>query len=191
MGLWVEAGFLLAVFLVYLRTIAPFLYWRDAPEFIDAVNTLGIAHPAGFPSYSLMARWACLLPLGNIPFRINLFSVLCSVAALGIFLRTSQRILVARGAGEGETRLISVGAAGILAVGRHSFPAFPGPWLLDGHGNAPDHGMGRKWKAAWNSPMEDPSSSCGRSGGAPVGLPQPGLAILHRREIQGSRVLDA
>ncbi|MBW2308498.1 MAG: DUF2723 domain-containing protein [Deltaproteobacteria bacterium] len=116
-GLWSEAVFLLAVFLLYLGTLAPFLFWRDAPEFVDAVTILGVAHPAGFPTYSLMARWAYLLPLGNIPFRINLFSMLCAVGALGVFLRTSRRLLEAEGAGETEARLLSLGAAGILAVG--------------------------------------------------------------------------
>lgn len=112
-----EVLFLIAVFLIYLWTLAPFLFWRDAPEFVDAVATLGIAHPAGFPTYSLMARWIWMLPLGNIPFRINLFSAVCAVLALGIFVRTSRWILEASGAKEKEATLIPLAAAGIIAVG--------------------------------------------------------------------------
>ena len=53
---WAEALPLLAIFFLYLWTTAPFLYWRDAPEFVDTVATLGIAHPAGFPAYTLLGN---------------------------------------------------------------------------------------------------------------------------------------
>jgi len=117
---WAEALSLLAIFLLYLWTTAPFLYWRDAPEFVDTVATLGVAHPAGFPAYTLLARWTYFLPLGNIAFRINLFSALCAVGALGVFVRTARRLLEAGGAVPREALIISLGAAGIIAVG-HPF----------------------------------------------------------------------
>ncbi len=66
----------LAFLVLYFLTAAPSLGWRDAPEFAVTTHTLGIAHPAGFPTYSLLTKVLAFIPLGSIPFRLNLFSAL-------------------------------------------------------------------------------------------------------------------
>ena len=53
---------------------APGLYLRDAGELSTAAFTLGVAHETGFSFYCLLGKLACLLPLGEVAFRVNLLS---------------------------------------------------------------------------------------------------------------------
>ncbi|MBW2623349.1 MAG: DUF2723 domain-containing protein [Deltaproteobacteria bacterium] len=95
------------IFLVlYMLTTAPSLGWRDAPEFTVTTHTLGIAHPAGFPTYSLLSKLLTFIPLGSIPFRINLFSAL--FAALTLY---TLYLLVKRLAGDENKALDEFPAA--------------------------------------------------------------------------------
>ena len=71
-----------ALFLIYIFTAQPGLGWRDNPEFADTAHTLGIAHPAGFPTYSLLAKAAAYIPLAGIPFRVTVFSSFGAAGAL-------------------------------------------------------------------------------------------------------------
>jgi len=61
-------------FSLYLGTICPNIYWRDAPEFQTVAFQLGIAHPAGSPFYALTAKLFTFLPFGSIAFKANLCS---------------------------------------------------------------------------------------------------------------------
>jgi tetratricopeptide (TPR) repeat protein len=75
----------------YFWGIAPTIYWRDSPEFITAVHLLGTTHPAGSPTYTLLAKLLTFLPLGNIALRVNLFSALAgamTVSMLFLLLAT-------------------------------------------------------------------------------------------------------
>lgn len=51
-------------------------YWRDSGEFVLSAYFLDIAHPGGFPTYAQLANLPTLLPIGPIPWRVNLFSTL-------------------------------------------------------------------------------------------------------------------
>ncbi|MBW2092268.1 MAG: DUF2723 domain-containing protein [Deltaproteobacteria bacterium] len=82
----------LAFLILYFLTAAPSLGWRDAPEFAITSYTLGIAHPAGFPTYSLLSKVLTFLPLGSIPFRVTLFSVLMAVFCLYLLYLLVERI---------------------------------------------------------------------------------------------------
>ncbi len=82
----------LAFLVLYFLTAAPSLGWRDAPEFAVTSYTLGIAHPAGFPTYSLLSKAMTFLPLGSIPFRVTLFSVLMAVFCLYLLYLLVERL---------------------------------------------------------------------------------------------------
>src|SRR5712691_5161433 len=75
--------FLLASAL-YIWGLAPTIYWRDSPEFVTAVHLLGISHPAGSPTYALLAKPLTFLPLGSIALRVNLFSTLCGALVISL-----------------------------------------------------------------------------------------------------------
>lgn len=67
----------------YSLTIAPSLTWThfsaDAGDLISAAATGGVAHPTGYPLYLIIARGFQLLPLGDIAFRTNLLSAVCTL----------------------------------------------------------------------------------------------------------------
>ncbi len=61
-------------FILFLSTVCPNLYWRDAGEFQAVAYLLGIAHPAGSPLYALVVKFFTFLPFGSIAFKVNLAS---------------------------------------------------------------------------------------------------------------------
>ena len=74
----------LVLLVLYLSTASPSVGWRDGPEFADTSHTLGIAHPAGFPTFSLVSKLFTFLPLGSIPFRLTVFVALCGALCCGM-----------------------------------------------------------------------------------------------------------
>ena len=56
----------------------------DSPETITAGFTLGIQHPPGYPLYALLTRLACLVPVGSMGFRANVFSALLAALAVAL-----------------------------------------------------------------------------------------------------------
>ncbi|MDM8528691.1 DUF2723 domain-containing protein [Anaerolineales bacterium HSG24] len=66
----------LLTFLLYLTTLAPSIVtlFDDSLEFQLVTYQLGIAHPTGYPLYTMLGYLFTLLPLGNVAFRVNLMS---------------------------------------------------------------------------------------------------------------------
>ncbi|MCG8422832.1 MAG: DUF2723 domain-containing protein [Proteobacteria bacterium] len=81
---WLPRGVAAAVFCLYALAAPPGLYWLDSGELAAAALGLGSPHPTGFPLYCILARTAALLPIGELGFRIELFSAAC--AALAVLL---------------------------------------------------------------------------------------------------------
>jgi len=55
--------------------------------------TLGVAHPPGYPLYSLAGHaWARLVPLGGIPWRMNLLSAVFAAAAAAVLALAVRRL---------------------------------------------------------------------------------------------------
>ncbi len=79
-------------FALYAFTCAPQLApYRDAGEMTSLLGTLGVAHPPGYPLYSLIGRMATLIPIGNIALRANYFSAMCAAGAI-VFLFFTLRV---------------------------------------------------------------------------------------------------
>lgn len=71
--------------LVYLRTVSPTITGFDAGDLATSSYTLGIAHPPGYPLYTLLGRvFALLVPIGDVGFRFALFSALSGTLAVGL-----------------------------------------------------------------------------------------------------------
>ena len=73
--------------------LAPF---RDAGEFAVAAQHLTIAHPPGYPFYTLLGKlWVSLIPWGSAAYRLNLLSAFSSAGALALgilWLRRSFKV---------------------------------------------------------------------------------------------------
>ncbi len=87
-------GFIwLFIFTLYLINICPTVYLIDAGELTAVGYTLGIAHPTGYPLYTLLARIFALLPAGTVAFRINLMAVITGSLSSTIFFLVCWKIL--------------------------------------------------------------------------------------------------
>ncbi|MEK6645832.1 MAG: tetratricopeptide repeat protein [Candidatus Firestonebacteria bacterium] len=80
------------VFGVYLVTLCPTVYVGDSGELITAGATLGIAHPPGYPTYTILSYFFSRIPLGNIAFRINLMSAVFAGLAVAILFLLIRKI---------------------------------------------------------------------------------------------------
>ena len=94
---------LILSFAVYMKTICPVVYLGDSGELTAAAFSLGIPHGSGYPLYCLLGKLFCLIPLGNIGFRMNLMSTCFAVVTLWliysfIFRITSSRMSALVGA---------------------------------------------------------------------------------------------
>lgn len=63
-------------------TVVPY---RDTGEMVVNSHTLGVAHPPGYPLYTLLGKAVQQIPLGNPAYRVNLLSALSS-AGVGVCL---------------------------------------------------------------------------------------------------------
>src|SRR5256885_15982341 len=82
----------LAVFAIYIATLAPTTAFWDTSEYIAAAKVLGIPHPPGNPLFVILAHCFGLLPLASsYAERINLFAALTSALSAGIWLRSEER----------------------------------------------------------------------------------------------------
>ncbi len=94
--------FVLVLF-VYFFTLLPAIYIEDSSEFIAAAAALGIPHPTGYPLYVVLGKIFSLLPLGILPWRVNLLSAMAAAAAvtvlfLLIYYFTKNKLIALAGA---------------------------------------------------------------------------------------------
>lgn len=89
-------GMLLAAsaFCVYLRTLSGTVTTEDPGELATALHTLGVAHPTGYPLFTLIGRVFSLLPLGDTVIgRLNLLGAVLTALAVFLFFRTLLYLL--------------------------------------------------------------------------------------------------
>ena len=73
-------------FIVYITTLAPGLYFIDTGELAAVCVKLGIAHPTGYPLFTILGSIFAKLPIGDYIYRLNLMcAILSSVTALVFF----------------------------------------------------------------------------------------------------------
>ena len=84
MRLAASGGVAVVAFVVYFLTLAPSLDFIDAGELAAVAHTWGIAHPTGYPLFTIIAGLWSLLPFGSGIFRLNLLAAILSAAAAGI-----------------------------------------------------------------------------------------------------------
>lgn len=107
------AGVSLLVFALYLKTLAPGVLNYARPEMLDAAMlqvhaaSLGITHPTGYPTWTMLTHLFTYLPVENVAFRTNLASAVYSAVAV-TFVYVAGYLL---------TRRAVAAAAGALAFG--------------------------------------------------------------------------
>jgi hypothetical protein len=83
-----------AAFALYAFTLAPTVLTGDGGEFQFVPYLLGVAHPTGYPLYCLLGwAWSHLLPVGDVAYRMNLFSAFWAALATGLLYLTACAFL--------------------------------------------------------------------------------------------------
>ena len=99
-------------FLLYVNTLAPDLLPADAGELQLVGARLGVAHPTGFPLYTMLTNLATRLPIGpNEAYRTNLLSALVSTGTVLLLYLAVRRLCGSRLAG-----LLAAAALGTSAT---------------------------------------------------------------------------
>jgi hypothetical protein len=87
----------LALFALYVLTLAPNTAFWDTSEYIATAYIFGLPHPPGNPLFVVLARtWLLVLsPLGlSVAVRMNLFAAATSAASSALLMLVAHRILV-------------------------------------------------------------------------------------------------
>jgi len=88
----VLAGML--VFLLYLFTLAPTVVQLDAGELTTVQALLGIAHPTGYPLFTMLGHLFLKIPLPfSIVYRANLLAALYTAGSVSIFIYAVKLVL--------------------------------------------------------------------------------------------------
>jgi hypothetical protein len=88
-----------AAFGLYLGCLYPAVAPRDSADMATAAMTLGVAHPPGYPLYSVLGRaWLEVFPWGNQAYGLNVLSALAGAAAVAVMFLWTRRRAGATGA---------------------------------------------------------------------------------------------
>jgi hypothetical protein len=83
-----------AAFVLYWRTLMPDVGFWDTAEFQAIGPVMGIAHPTGYPAYTMLAWVGSVLfqPFGNEAFRANLLNAVLAAGAVAFVGATVVRL---------------------------------------------------------------------------------------------------
>ena len=109
---WWALGFSLGVLALYVVTLAPSVatVFNNSLEFQVVLPSLGIAHPTGYPLYTILGWAFSHIPLQDLAYRVNLFSALAGAATVGVLF------LVARQLGSSRLAAATVGTVFALST---------------------------------------------------------------------------
>jgi len=83
-----------ASFALYAVTLAPTVLAGDGGEFQFVPYLLGVAHPTGYPLYTILGwLWSHLLPVGDVAYRMNLFSAFWASLAVALLYPLTRSLL--------------------------------------------------------------------------------------------------
>ncbi|MGA1413722.1 MAG: DUF2723 domain-containing protein [Candidatus Kapaibacteriota bacterium] len=70
---------------VYLLTMMPDIGFTDSGELAAVAHTLGIAHPTGYPLYTILTHvWSVISPFSTV-YDLNLFAALTTALSISVF----------------------------------------------------------------------------------------------------------
>jgi hypothetical protein len=84
----------LAAFIVYLFTLAPSVTEIDTGELATVLATLGIAHPTGYPLFTMVGHLFTYIPLPvSVILKLNILAALYCASAVTVFVLSVKTIL--------------------------------------------------------------------------------------------------
>jgi hypothetical protein len=94
-------------FLLYSLTLAPTIYNLDSAELTTAAATGGILRATGYPLYLLLGKLWSLLPIGDVGYRMNLFSAFCGAGTIFLADQILRRLNIGTWARLGSLGLLA------------------------------------------------------------------------------------
>ena len=77
-------------FILYVMTAAPSVLMADAGEFQFVPYIAGITHPTGYPLYTILGWvWTHCVAIGDVAYRMNLFSALWGGVTIGLIYQVA------------------------------------------------------------------------------------------------------
>jgi hypothetical protein len=112
----VDGALFLVALIAYVTTAAPDVLPADAGEFQLVATLLGVAHPTGYPLYTMVGHlFVRLLPWGTPAYRLNVMSGLLAASTLVLVARATR--LWARRLGASSLVAAGGGLAAALTLG--------------------------------------------------------------------------
>ncbi len=106
-----------AVFAVYLWTIAPTVSFWDCGEFIATSYILGVPHPPGTPLQVLIGRIFSMIPFSSeIAYRVNMISALSACLASALIYLCIVKVIGAWKKSRSVSDVVILHAAGVAAA---------------------------------------------------------------------------
>ena len=112
MALLAGAALGLAAFALYLATLAPTILYhtdqmKDSAVLPAVAHTLGISHPTGHPTYTILTHLFTYLPVGDVAYRVNLASAVFGALTVALHFGVGYRL----------SRSIAASVLGAVAFG--------------------------------------------------------------------------
>ncbi len=85
--------------ILYLTTLRTDILPADNGEFQLVAAVLGVAHPPGYPLHTMLGRLMTWIPIGDIPWRVNLLAALLAAATLTLVSAIVRHLTGRRAAG--------------------------------------------------------------------------------------------
>ena len=87
-----STGIGIVALLTYILTLYPTVSGGDSGELIAAACNLGVAHPPGYPLFTLLVKFFTWIPVGTIAWRANALSAVCDAFAAAMLTASVFRI---------------------------------------------------------------------------------------------------
>lgn len=116
---WLPAGMAAVAAIVYLTTMAPTFSHTDSGELAAVQYTLGVAHPTGYPLFTLLGWLFTRIPFADPAWQLNLLCLLFTTGGVYFFTRALRDLfgsMKTRIAGEPEGKLSRVTLGNRLAT---------------------------------------------------------------------------
>lgn len=102
--------------IVYVLTCAPGLYYTDSGELSAAASVLGVAHPTGYPLFTLLAHLWTFLPFSSVVGGLNIFNAIVMACAAGGLTAVTAEVLKRTSNTSTTTRWLVADATALVAA---------------------------------------------------------------------------
>ncbi len=79
--------------IAYIKNLTPSVTAGDSGELTTAVYNMGASHPPGYPLYGIIGKLFTFIPVGDIGYRVNLFSAISAAGAILFFYLILVKLL--------------------------------------------------------------------------------------------------